>query len=200
VGKNSTASGILLALDGGNGVAIDVKTTLIDKRGLTMKFLRLCSTALILILSAVVAHAQGFQQESFPPGAGKPELKYHMLVPEGVTITNKKGEVFKAGQIVMVPGTNVTILESAYVKEQMKDPAFESSFISKKQYVGIPEERIQDYAIVSVIVPEGVTVEGFGKTIKGPSSVKLIAKKAEMQATPDTNPAEAWINWGGWGG
>ena len=61
-----------------------------------MKFLRLCSTALVLLLGAVIAHAQGFQNESFAPGAGKPEFQYHMLVPEGVTITNKKGEVFKA--------------------------------------------------------------------------------------------------------
>ena len=51
-----------------------------------MKFLRFCSVALVLLLSAVMAHAQGFQDLSFPVGPGKPELKYHMLVPEGVTI------------------------------------------------------------------------------------------------------------------
>ena len=165
-----------------------------------MKFFRMCSTALVLLLGAVIAHAQGFQNESFAPGAGKPELQYHMLVPEGVTITNKKGEVFKAGQIIMVPGSNVTILESAYVKEHMNDPEFKSSFMNEKQYVGMPEERIQDYAIVSVKVPEGVTVEGFGKTITGPSSVTLIAKKAEMEAMPDDTPAESWSAMGGWGG
>ena len=165
-----------------------------------MKFFRMCSTALVLLLGAVIAHAQGFQNESFAPGAGKPELQYHMLVPEGVTITNKKGEVFKAGQIVMVPGSNVTILESAYVKEHMNDPKFKSSFMNEKQYVGMPQERIQDYAIVSVKVPEGVTVEGFGKTITGPSSVTLIAKKAEMEAMPDDTPAESWSAMGGWGG
>jgi len=165
-----------------------------------MKFLRLCSAALVLLLGAVIAHAQGFQNESFTPGAGKPELQYHILVPEGVTITNKKGEVFKGGQIVMVPGANVTILESAYVKEHMKDPAFQSSFMNEKQYVGMPEERVQDYAIVSIKVREGVTIEGFGKTIKGPSSVTLIAKKAEMEAMPDTTPPESWNTMGGLGG
>ena len=85
-----------------------------------MKFLRLCSTALALLLGAAIAHAQGFEQKTFPAGYGKPELKYHLLVPDGVTITNKKGEVYKAGEVVLVPGANVTILESAYVKEQMK--------------------------------------------------------------------------------
>jgi len=165
-----------------------------------MKFLRLCSAALVLLLGAVIAHAQGFQNESFTPGAGKPELQYHILVPEGVTITNKKGEVFKGGQIVMVPGANVTILESAYVKEHMKDPAFQSSFMNEKQYVGMPEERVQDYAIVSIKVREGVTIEGFGKTIKGPSSVTLIAKKAEMEVMPDTTPPESWNTMGGLGG
>jgi hypothetical protein len=164
-----------------------------------MKFLRLCSTALVLLFSVVIAHAQGFQQESFAPGTGKPELKYHMLVPEGVTITNKKGEVYKGGQVVLVPGSSVTILESAYVKEQMKDPAFQDSFVSETTYSGIPENKVQDYAIVSVKVLEGTTVEGFGKTIKGPSSVTLIAKKAEMEATPDTTPAESWNAMGGWG-
>ncbi len=106
-----------------------------------MKFLRFCSVALVLLLSAVMAHAQGFQNESFPAGPPKPELKYHLLVPDGVTITNKKGEVYKAGEVILVPGANVTILESAYVKEQMKDPAFKSSFINETQYVGVPEER-----------------------------------------------------------
>ena len=127
-------------------------------------------------------------------------MKYHMLVPEGITITNKKGEVYEAGQIVLVPGANVTILESAYAKEHMEDPAFQSSFVSEKQFVGIPEEKIQDYAIVSVKVPEGVTVEGYGKTIEGPSAVTLIATKADMQATPNTMPAESWDTVGGWSG
>ena len=165
-----------------------------------MKFLRLCSTALVLLLGAAIAHAQGFDNKSFPAGLGKPELKYHMLVPEGVTITNKKGEVYKAGQIVVVPGSNVTILESAYVKEQMKNPEFKSSFVNETSYLGMSEEKVRDYAIVSVKVPEGVTVQGFGKTITGPSSVTLIAKKAEMEATPDTTPAESWNTMGGWSG
>jgi hypothetical protein len=165
-----------------------------------MKFLRLCSTAMVLLLGAVIAHAQGFHDKSFPAGPPKPEFKYHILVPEGVTITNKKGEVYKAGDIVLVPGANVTILESAYVKEQMKNPEFQSSFVNEKQFVGIPEERIRDYAIVSVKVLEGTTIEGHGKTIKGPTSVTLIAKKAEMEATPNTTPPESWNTAGGWGG
>ena len=165
-----------------------------------MKFLRLCSTALVLLLGTVIAHAQGFQNESFAPGAGKPELQYHILVPEGVTITNKKGDVFKGGQIIMVPGANVTILESAYVKAHMKDPEFQSSFVNEKQFVGMPEEKVQDYAIVSIKVREGVTIDGFGKTIKGPSSVTVIAKKAEMEAMPDSTPAESWDTMGGLGG
>ena len=165
-----------------------------------MKFLRLCSTALVLLLGVAIAHAQGFEGKSFPAGAGKPELKYHLLVPEGVTITNKKGDVVKGGEVVLVPGANVTILESPYVKEQMKDPAFQSSFVNAEQYVGMPEERVRDYAIVSVKVPEGVTIEGYGKTIKGPSSVTMTVVKAKMDATPDTTPAESWNTMGGWGG
>lgn len=164
-----------------------------------MKFLRLCSTALMLFLAAAIAHAQGFQQGGFPPGAGKPELKYQMLVPEGVTITNKQGDMAKGGEVVLVPGANVTILEPAYVKEQMEDPAFKEGFVSETTYAGIPEERIQDYAIVSIKVPEGVTIEGHGRTIQGPSSVTLVARKAEMEATPDTTPPEAWDAMGGWG-
>lgn len=165
-----------------------------------MKFLRLCSTVLMLLLGAAIAHAQGFQNESFAPGAGKPELRYHILVPEGVTITNKKGEVFGGGQTVTVPGANVTILESAYVKEHMQDPEFQSSFVNEKQFVGMPEEKVRDYAIVSIKVREGVTIEGFGKTIKGPSSVTLIARKAAMKAMPDNTSAEAWNTMGGLGG
>jgi hypothetical protein len=135
-------------------------------------------------------------------------------VPDGVTITNKKGEVYKAGEVVLVPGANVTILEPAYVKEQMKDTEFKSSFINENQYAGIPEERVRDYAIVSIKVPEGVTVESLpwkktsegvttdyaGKTIKGPSSVTIMVVKAKMDATPNNTPADAWSAAGGWGG
>ena len=179
-----------------------------------MKFLRLCSTALVLLLSAVIAHAQGFEQKSFPAGPPKPEVKYHLIVPEGVTITNKQGEVYTAGQTVLVPGANVTILESAYVKEQMKDPAFKSSFVNEGSYSGISEEKLRNYAIVSVKVPEGVTIESLpwktvsegvtaeyaGKTIKGPASVTLIATMANMQTTPNDTPADTWNAAGGWGG
>lgn len=179
-----------------------------------MKFLRICSTALVLLLSAVIAHAQGFQEKSFPAGPPKPEVKYHLLVPDGVTITNKKGEVYKAGEVVLVPGANVTILESAYVKKQMEDPAFKSSFINETSYFGMSEEKVRDYAIVSIKVPEGVTVESLpwkktsggvtesyaGKTIKGPSSVTIMVVKAKMDATPNKTPDAMWNAEGGWGG
>lgn len=165
-----------------------------------MKFLRLCSTALVLLLGVVIAHAQGFQGKSFPAGPPKPEVKYHLVVPDGVTITNKKGEVYKAGEVILVPGANVTILEPAYVKEQMKDPAFKSSFVNETSYFGLSDEKVRDYAIVSVKVLEGTTIEGHGKTIKGPSSVTIMVVKAKMDATPNNTPADTWNAAGGWGG
>ncbi len=164
-----------------------------------MKFVRTLSAALVLSLGAMLAHAQGWQNESFPAGPGKPELKYHLLVPTGVTITNKQGTVFKGGDIVTVPGKNVTVLESAYAKEQVKkDPAFQSSFVNENEYVGIPEEKVRDYAIVSVVVPEGVTVQSAGgKTIKGPSKVTLMVVN-KGSATPDKTAAPKWESAGGW--
>lgn len=177
-----------------------------------MKFLRLCSTALVLLLGAAIAHAQGFDNKSFPAGPPKPEVKYHLLVPDGVTITNKKGEVYKAGDIILVPGANVTILESAYVKKQMEDSAFKSGFVNETSYSGMSEEKVRDYAIVSIKVPEGVTIESLpwkktsggvtesyaGKIIKGPSSVTIMVVKAKMDATPNNTPADAWNAEGGW--
>jgi len=161
-----------------------------------MKFLRLCSAALVLLLSAAIAQAQGFQDSSFPAGPGKPELKYHLLVPDGVTITNKKGEVFKGGQVVLVPGANVTILESAYAKQKMSDPQFKAGFLNAETYSGIPEEKVRDYAIVSVKVAEGTTVESKGKKITGPSQVTIIVTN-KGSATSDTTPAESWKATGG---
>lgn len=165
-----------------------------------MKFFRTLSAVLALSLGAMVAHAQGWQNESFPTGPGKPELKYHLLVPAGVTITNKQGAVFKGGDVVTVPGKNVTVLESAYAKEQMKkDPAFQSSFVNENDYVGVPEEKVRDYAIVSVVVPDGVTVQSAGgKTIKGPSKVTLMVVNKGSKATPDKAPASTWDSAGGW--
>lgn len=164
-----------------------------------MKLLRLFSISLVLLLGVVIAHAQGFEQKTFPAGPPKPELKYHLIVPDGVTITNKKGEVYKAGEVVLVPGANVTILESAYVKEQMSDPAFKSSFVNENSYLGESEKKIRDYAIVSIKVPEGVTVESPGKIIKGPSQVTLMVINKGSQATPNDMSAETWNAMGGWG-
>jgi hypothetical protein len=164
-----------------------------------MKFLRFCSVALVLLLSAVMAHAQGFQDSSFPTGPGKPELKYHLLVPEGVTITNKKGEVYKAGDIVLVPGANVTILEPAYVETQMQNPEFKAGFVNAKNYVGIPKEKIRDYAIVSIKVREGTTVATQDKKITGPSQVTVMVVN-KGSATSDTTPAESWNATGGFSG
>lgn len=165
-----------------------------------MKFLRFCSTALVLLLGAVIAHAQGFQDRSFPVGPGKPELKYHLLVPEGVTISNQKGEVVQGGQVVLVRGANVTILEPAYVKTQMENPEFVSGFVNAENYVGIPEEKIRDYAIVSIKVPEGVTIERGKRKITGPSQVTIMVTNKGSQATPDTTPPDAWEAMGGLGG
>lgn len=164
-----------------------------------MKFFRLLSTALVLLLGAAIAHAQGFQQQSFAPGAGKPELKYNLLVPEGVTITNKQGDVVKGGEVVQVRGANVTILESAYVKKQMEDPAFQAGFVNRETYSSLPEERIRDYAIVSIKVPEGVTVARGDKKITGPSQVTMMVTTKGSEATPDTTPPEKWEATGGFG-
>jgi hypothetical protein len=150
-------------------------------------------------LSAVIAHAQGFQDSSFPAGPGKPELKYHLMVPDGVTITNKKGEMFTGGQVILVPGANVTILESAYAKQQMDNPQFKASFINAETYSGIPEEKVRDYAIVSIKVPEGVTVVSKDRKITGPSQVTVMVVN-KGSATADTTPAESWNTMGGFSG
>lgn len=76
------------------------------------------------------------------------------------------------------------------------------------------KSKVRDYAIVSVKVPEGVTVEALpwkgtvdgvtaeipGKTIKGPSSVTLIAFKPHTTVTPNDTTDDVWNGVGGWGG
>jgi hypothetical protein len=165
---------------------------------MNMKFFRTLGAVLVLSLGAMLAHAQGWENESFPTGPGQPELKYHLLVPAGIIITNKKGVAFKGGDVVVVPGKNVTVLKSAYVQEHMKDTAFQSSFVNEQDNAGMSEEKVRDYAIVSVTVPEGVTVQGHGKTIKGPSKVTLMVTNKGSKATPDKTPGPMWDSTGGW--
>ena len=165
-----------------------------------MKFVSVASAALLLLLGTVLAHAQeGWDSKSFQPGTGKPEMKYHLVVPEGITITNKQGAVFKAGQVVVVPGANVTVLEPAYVEKQMSNTGFKTGFANEQEYFAT-KEKVRDYALVSVKVPEGVTVSGNGKTITGPSQVTFMVTGAGSQATPDTHSAETWNATGGWAG
>ncbi|MCB1780752.1 MAG: hypothetical protein KDJ34_11820 [Candidatus Competibacteraceae bacterium] len=166
-------------------------------RSLKMKILRILGTALVLAFSAAAVHAQGFNMQSFPDGLGKHEMMYKFLVPEGVTVTNQKGEVKKGGSIVMVPGSSIKLLESPYVKEMAKDDAFMASFMNADQYFGMPAEQVRDFAVISVMVPEGVTVEGkSGKTIKGPADLVLMVTNGGSEAMQDPHPAGYWDTMG----
>ncbi|MCP5159276.1 MAG: hypothetical protein H6975_07605 [Gammaproteobacteria bacterium] len=161
-----------------------------------MKILHILSVVLVLSLGAMTAHAAGFNMKSFPDGIGMSDMMYRFLVPEGVTITNKKGEVMKAGSIVTVPGSNIKLLESAYAKEQAKNEKFMSGFVNSTQYFGMPEEKVRDHAIISVKVPEGVTVEGYGRTIKGEAELVLMVANTGAETMPDTHPADYWASTG----
>ncbi len=157
-----------------------------------MKLSRIMIAVLGLFLSATAVHAQGFNMQSFPNGLGKSEMMYRFLVPEGVTVTNKKGEVMKGGSIVTVPGSSIKLLESAYARGQAKNSAFMSSFMNAAQYFAMPEEQVRAHAVIAIKVPEGVTVEGYGKTVKGGSELVLMVANAGSEATPDTNPPGYW--------
>lgn len=162
-----------------------------------MKILRILSTALILACGAVAVHAQGFNMQSFPDGLGKHEMVYKFLVPEGVTVTNQKGEVKKGGSIVMVPGSSIKLLESPYVKEMAKDEAFMASFMNADQYFEMPAEKVRDFAIISLMVPEGVTVEGRnGKTVKGPADLVLMVTNGGSEVMKDSHPTGYWDTMG----
>ncbi|MCB1918583.1 MAG: hypothetical protein KDJ28_01225 [Candidatus Competibacteraceae bacterium] len=158
--------------------------------------LRIFGAALALLLSVAVVHAQGFEMKSFPGGVGKKEMVYKFLVPEGVTVTNQKGEVKKGGSIVMVPGSRIKLLESPYVKEMQKDEAFMSSFMNADQYFGMPAERVRDFAVISLMVPEGVTIEGGGKTVKGPADLILMVSNGGSEVMEDTQPTGYWDTMG----
>lgn len=155
--------------------------------------LRIFGAALALLLSVAVAHAQGFEMKSFPGGVGKKEMVYKFLVPEGVTVTNQKGEVKKGGSIVMVPGSRIKLLESPYVKEMQKDEAFMSSFMNAEQYFGMPAEKVRDFAVISLMVPEGVTIQGEGgKTIEGPGDLILMVSNGGSEVMEDKHAAGYW--------
>jgi len=157
-----------------------------------MKIFRIMNVALVLLLSAMAVHAQGFNMKSFPNGLGKSDMMYRFLVPEGVTVTNKKGEVMKGGSIVTVPGSSIKLLEPAYAQEQAKNSAFMSSFMNASQYFAMPEEKARDHAVIALKVPEGVTVEGYGKTVKGEAELVLMVTNAGSEAMQDTNPPGYW--------
>jgi hypothetical protein len=162
-----------------------------------MKIFRILSVALALLFSAVIVHAQGFNNESFPEGVGKKEMVYKFLVPEGVKVTNQKGEVKEGGAIVMVPGSRIKLLESPYVKEMQKDEAFMSSFVNADQYFGMPAEQVRDFAVISLMVPEGVTIEGRdGRIIKGPGDLILMVSSGGSEVMEDEQPTGYWDTMG----
>lgn len=156
------------------------------------KFFSILSATLFLLLGTVTVHAQGFEMKSFPDGLGKKEMMYKFLVPDGVTITNQKGEVKKGGSIVMVPGARIKLLESPYVKEQGKNDAFMASFMNADQYFAMPSEKVRDFAVISVMVPKGVTIEGYGKAIKGEADLVLMVSNGGSEAMKDPHPAGYW--------
>lgn len=167
-----------------------------EDKTMRTKLIHIMSMALILLLGSMAAQAQ-FKDKSFPNGLGQPELMYRFLVPEGVTVTSKTGEVMKAGSIVTVPGSNIRMLAPEKAKEQANDKAFMSSFMNASQYFDMPEEKTQDHTVIVLTIPEGVTVEGYGKTLKGGSELVLMIANKGSEAMPDTHPAGYW-NSHGW--
>ena len=107
-------------------------------------------------------------------------------------LTNKKGEVMKGGSIVTVPGSSIKLLESTQAQEQAKNNAFMSSFMNASQYFAMPEEKARDHAVIALKVPEGVTVEGYGKTVKGGEELVLMVANAGSEAMQDNNPPGYW--------
>ncbi|MDG4555534.1 MAG: hypothetical protein P9E24_15000 [Candidatus Competibacter sp.] len=157
-----------------------------------MKLLRITIAVLALFLSGTTVYAQGFNMKSFPNGLGKSDMMYRFLVPEGVTVTNKKGEVMKGGSIVTVPGSSIKLLEPAYAQEQAKNSAFMSSFMNASQYFAMSADKVRNHAVIGLKVPEGVTVEGYGKTVTGGSELVLMVANAGSETMQDTNPPGYW--------
>ncbi len=126
-----------------------------------------------------------FQQ----PGQGQQGMMYTFVVPEGVTVTTKSGKVITGGQKIGVPGVYITLIDPMLEKHVVDE--YGQHFANKNQYKALPATQKSDHALISLKIPEGVTVtKANGEVEKGPQDILLMVKAAEWGMTPAKLPPD----------
>ena len=140
----------------------------------------------VLALVAGVVYAQ-FDDKSFPPGRGLEDTVYMFRLAEGSTLQTASGKTFKGGELVGVPGKNITMIDPALVPQTINK--YGDHFANKNEYMSMPAEQKSKYAIISVKIPEGATLtRADGSVYKGPTDVLLMVEPKYGQTMKPKSP------------
>ena len=159
--------------------------------------MKIRSAQLLGFILALTAGAAVFADDHFAqknsvfqqPGQAQQEMMYTFLVPEGVTITTKSGKTVQGGQKIGVPGTYITLVDPMLEKNVVDQ--YGQHFANKNQYRALPATEKSDHALISLKIPEGVTVKkADGQVLQGPQDILLMVKAAEWGAVPAKLPAD----------
>jgi hypothetical protein len=123
------------------------------------------------------------------PGEAQREMMYTFIVPEGITIKTKSGKVITGGEKIGIPGVYLTLLDP--MLEFHVVDKYGQHFANKNQYEALPPTQKRDYALISLKIPEGVTVtKANGEVEKGPQDIMLMVKAAEWGMMPAKLPTD----------
>jgi len=116
------------------------------------------------------------------PGPGDKDFVYSFIVPEGITVTTRAGQVYNSGEVIGIPGEYITLLSPKVAAEQTAAEA-EGAFNSKSN---VPQTEDLSQVAISIKIPEGAMLQHVdGRELKGPADVVMIVEQATVNRTSD---------------
>jgi len=151
--------------------------------------LNLCLVLVLLSTSAAFAQFMEKNRAFQQPGVGEEDREYMVLVPEEVTIITRDGDTIRGGETVGIPGKSITLLNTGEADQTIEAGELFNEYKEKD----MPAEQKQEYAVVEVKIPEGMTISHEdGRTIEGETTINLMVTSNDMQASSpmDESPIE----------
>ena len=148
----------------------------------------------VALLATTYSFAQsmgGFEDKSpFLVGQGDAKRAYGVVIPDKVTVELPDGTVLHAGDIVMVPGENITVTDVNDEYTEQEPDAF-NRFEKKEGYTAKPEGKGVVAVAIHITTPGVIVRHEDGREAKTGDTIKLIIdhealKQTAEQAEPPT--------------
>jgi hypothetical protein len=157
------------------------------------------ATAIIASSAALATDADfekfGFESKNaFPEGTGQESRSYGFILPEGITVTIPDGETYGPGDVIMVPGKNITVVDVDDETQDTQSTELEREAFNGKISVADPAQA-EGKGVVAVSIhittPGLVVTAADGRSATTGDTVVLRLLHNQIMQTPEQEtPAE----------